>query len=174
MVAQYAPSPDVAATSKMPFFQGEPQSMRFVSSYSLQEGTRGKARILEFQVIPGDQGKGVRLVVNEQPYVGPRSAGFYVMGPSSTGFQFRPIEIGARSFVLADKLAFCRFSFQVRPPGTTQMAWTTQWTEPFWPAAIRVEMGPLDEDIARLRPLSVVAQIHVNRNPILDYDDILY
>ena len=116
VVALYAPSPDLPPTMRMPFFQGEPQSMRFVSSYSLQEGTRGRARILEFQVIPGEGGKGVRLVVNEQPYTGPRSAGFFCLGPSVDGFRFRPIEIGARSFVLADRLAFCRFSHSRKAP----------------------------------------------------------
>jgi len=167
VIAMYAPSPDAAPDVKMPFFQGEPESMRFVSSYSLQEGARGLPRILEFQVIRGEDGKGVRLVVNEQPYTGPRSAGFFVLGPT----RFRPIEIGTRSFVLADKLAFCRFAFQEKRPGAPEVAWITQWTQPFWPAAIRVEMGPLDEEISRLRPVGIVAQIHVNRTPMLDYDD---
>ena len=64
--------------------------MRFVSSYSLQQGARGLPRILEFQVIRGEEGKGVRLVVNEQPYTGPRSAGFFVLGPE----RFRPMLAG--------------------------------------------------------------------------------
>jgi general secretion pathway protein J len=174
VVALYSPSPDIQPSTKLPFFQGEPQSMRFVSSYSLQEAARGLPRILEFQVIPGDDGKGVRLVVNEQPYTGPRSAGFFALGPSADGFRFRPIEIGTRSFVLADRLAFCRFSFQEKRPSTTEVAWTNQWVLPLLPAAIRVEMGPLDDDIARLRPISVIAQIHVNRTPIFDYDDLQY
>src|SRR5688572_5897054 len=44
-------SPEAPPT-RIPFFQGAPESMRFVSSYSLQEAWRGYARILEFQVIP--------------------------------------------------------------------------------------------------------------------------
>ena len=31
------------------------------------------------------------------------------------------------------------------------------------------EMAPLDDDISRLRPLTVTAQIHVNRLPYADY-----
>ncbi|HSW51381.1 MAG TPA: prepilin-type N-terminal cleavage/methylation domain-containing protein, partial [Bryobacteraceae bacterium] len=58
----------------LPFFQGEPQSMRFVSTYSLAEGWRGFAQILEFQVVPGERGEGVRLVVNEHLYTGPLGA----------------------------------------------------------------------------------------------------
>jgi type II secretory pathway component PulJ len=54
------------------FFQGEQQSMRLASSYSLQQGERGVPMILEFQVIPGEDEQGVRLVVNEHWYTGPR------------------------------------------------------------------------------------------------------
>src|ERR1039458_9021600 len=53
------------------FFEGQPQSMRLVSTYSLQEAWRGQPRILELQVIPGDEGRGVRLIVNEIPYTSP-------------------------------------------------------------------------------------------------------
>ena len=37
---------------RTPFFQGEPQAMRFVSTYSLEEAWRGSPQILEFSVIP--------------------------------------------------------------------------------------------------------------------------
>ena len=77
--AECAPS-GVAPPSRIAFFQGEPQTMRFVSSYSIQEGARGYARILEYQVIPGDQGQGARLVVNEILYAGPRSTGLLCRG----------------------------------------------------------------------------------------------
>ena len=33
------------------------------------------------------------------------------------------------------------------------------------------KMAPLDEEISRLRPVSVTAQIHVNRYPIFEYFD---
>ena len=97
------------------------------------------------------------------------SAGFFCLGGGGGKFQFRPIEIGARSFVLADKLAFCRFSYQQAPPAEIQ--WTQAWAQPRWPGAIRIEMAPLDEEISRLRPVSVTAQIHVNRYPIFEYFD---
>ena len=171
VVALYAPAPEAPPNTKMPFFQGEPQSMRFVSSYSLQEAARGLPRILEFQVIPGEGGKGVRLVVNEQLYSGPLAAGFFCLGPGADGFRFRPIEIGPRSFVLADRLALCRFSYQEKPPAPADSRWTTVWIAPRWPAAIRIEMGPLDEEISRLRPVTVTAQIHVNRYPVFEYGD---
>jgi len=169
VIALYGGGPDQRPNAKMPFFQGEPQSMRFVSSYSLQEGARGFPRILEFQVIPGQNGKGVRLVVNENLYTGPASAGFFCLGRVGDSFQFRPIEAGPRSFVLADQLAFCRFSYQAERPAPIE--WTALWILPKWPAAIRIEMGPLGDEIFRLRPVSVTARIHVNRPPVFDYVD---
>ena len=60
-----------AAKASILFFQGEPQSMRFVSTYSLQQAWRGLPQILEFMVLAREDGKGVRLVVNEHLYSGP-------------------------------------------------------------------------------------------------------
>ncbi len=168
VVALYG-NPGERPNVKMAFFEGEPQSMRFVSSYSLQEGARGFPRILEFQVIPGEGGKGVRLIVNENLYTGPASAGFFCLGRAGDVFQFRPIEAGPRSFVLADRLAVCRFSYQAPPPAPPE--WTALWALPKWPGAIRIEMGPLDDAGFRLQPVSVTARIHVNRPMALDYDD---
>jgi hypothetical protein len=168
VVALYGATPDARPNNQAPFFQGEPEAMRFVSSYSLQEGARGFPRILAFQVIPGEGGNGVRLVVNENLYTGPASAGFFCLGRVGDSFRFRPIEVGPRSFVLADRLAFCRFSYQEPPP---TIKWTRLWILPKWPRAIRIEMAPLDDEISRLRPMSVTAQIHVTRYPVFEYGD---
>ena len=56
---------------KFAFFGGTPNTLRLVSGFSLQGGWRGQPQILEMFVIPGEQGRGVRLVVNELPYTGP-------------------------------------------------------------------------------------------------------
>ncbi len=69
-----------SSVQSMLFFQGEPSSMRFVSTYSLQDASRGMPQILEFQVIPGADNRGVRLVVNERPYTGAASAGALLPG----------------------------------------------------------------------------------------------
>jgi prepilin-type N-terminal cleavage/methylation domain-containing protein len=159
---------DGAPGLNIPFFQGEQQSMRFVSSYSLQEGSRGTPRVVEFTVIPGDDGAGVRLIVNEWPYTGPDSAGVFVAGrapdPNSGRYAlvFAPIEAGPRSFVLADRLEYCRFSFQ---------RWVPHWVQDIWPNAIRIEMGPLDPDNGRLRMMTLTAPIHVTRRPMEEYAD---
>jgi general secretion pathway protein J len=159
------------------FFEGQPQSMRLVSTYSLQEAWRGQPRILELQVIPGDEGRGVRLIVNEIPYTGPLSAGQSCLGMAPdrvsgvTVPQFRPIQASAQSFVLADKLAWCRFSY-LEPGQPPQVEhWRTDWVLPRWPMGLRLEMAPLEDNPARLRPLTITTNIPINRLPDLVYVD---
>jgi hypothetical protein len=163
--------PGVVGATLM-FFQGESQSMRLASTYSLQQGERGVPMILEYQVIPGEAEQGVRLVVNERWYTGPRGAGLYCigMGASSDGGppgpRFAPISIGPESFVLADKLAYCRFSFRdPRDPGQTPI-WVQRWIKPVLPTAIRIEMAPLAPDLGRLQPVTLTLPVHVTRLPL--------
>lgn len=162
---------------KLPFFQGEPQSMRFVSSYSLKEASRGYPRILEYQVIPGERNAGVRLVVNELFYAGPFSTGQLCIGrdPAGPGTLFRPIAVGPDSFVLADRLAFCRFAFLERlPEDPNAVAWMPRWIAPEFPAAIRIEMGPLEPDPSRLPLLTLTVPVRVTKDPTLQYTDREY
>jgi hypothetical protein len=162
----------------MPFFQGEPQSMRLVSTFSLQQAWRGRPQILEMLVIEGEEGRGVRLVVNEIPYTGPVGAGQLCVGhsPDSEAGQggglFRPIQAGPRSFVLADKLAYCRFSYlaPVPKPGLPPY-WRPNWVQRGWPLGVRVEMAPLVPDPSRLQPITVTAPVHLMRAPDIEYGD---
>ena len=157
--------------AKIAYFQGEETTMRFVSSYSMQEGARGAALILEFQVIPGAENKGVRLVVNEMLYTGPRSAGATCVGaPRETGPVFRPVEVGPASFVLADKLAYCRLSYREALPPPELSRWVVRWIKPVLPTAIRVDMTPLAQDAARVQLRTMTIPVHVNRYPMERYD----
>jgi prepilin-type N-terminal cleavage/methylation domain-containing protein len=157
---------------KLMFFQGELQSMRLASTFSLQQGERGLPMILEYQVIPGEDGQGVRLIVNERWYTGPRGAGLYCIGVGDSpdggppGPRFAPINIGPESFVLADKLAYCRFTF--RDPGTPPHppVWVERWIKPVLPNAIRIEMAPLAPDLGRLQPVTLTLPVHVTRLPL--------
>ncbi|MCU1259275.1 MAG: hypothetical protein JWO80_2160 [Bryobacterales bacterium] len=163
--------------AKIPFFQGEPESMRFVSSYSLREGSRGHPQVLAFQVIPGDNGAGVRLIVDEYPYSGPLSTGLFVLGRTSDPVlmkpitHFAPIEAGPHSFVLADKLAYCRFFYEEMRPKPEIERWDTFWTLDRWPEGIRIEMAPLDPTSASLHMVTVTAPLRVTRLPLETYDD---
>jgi len=157
------------AVRREAFFQGEPQSMRFVSAYSLREAFRGYPRILEFQVIPGERDQGVRLVVNELLYSGPGSTGILCFGGADG---YRPIEVGPDSFVLADRLAYCRFSFlESRPRDPESARWRPEWTEDAYPVAIRIEMAPLEPDPSRLPLLTLTVPVRVNKNPLVAESD---
>ncbi|MFN0166076.1 MAG: type II secretion system protein J [Bryobacteraceae bacterium] len=175
-IALCSPGDDQPRT-KLPFFQGEPQSMRFVSAYSLQEAWRGYPRILEYLVIPKPDGNGVRLVVNELLYAGPLTTGSLCLGRApdpALGMEmtrFRPIQVGPGSFVLADNLAYCRFSYQEVLPQAPYARWLPAWSQVLWPRAIRIEMAPIEANLAKVSPLTVTAPMRVDRFPIFDYVD---
>jgi prepilin-type N-terminal cleavage/methylation domain-containing protein len=170
-----AGSPD-AVPAPIVFFEGAPQSMRMVSTYSLQEAWRGRPLILEFQVVPGEEGRGVRLVVNEIPYTS-ALAGLLCMGltpdPQGEGSvpRFLPIQVGPQSFVLGDKLAWCRFSYLEPAKAPKVEHWRPDWVLARWPLAIRVEMTPLIDNPARLRPLTITAAVRIHRVPDMIYMD---
>jgi prepilin-type N-terminal cleavage/methylation domain-containing protein len=172
VTADCQPRPGVVGATLM-FFQGEPQTMRLASTYSLQQGERGLPMILEFQVIPGDDEQGVRLVVNEHWYTGPRGAGIYCLGIGAAsdggppGPIFAPIGVGPDSFVLVDKLAYCRFSFRdLRTPPAEEPIWVQRWVKPILPNAIRIEMAPLAPNLGRLQPVTLTIPVHVTRLPL--------
>jgi len=160
---------------RVPFFQGEPDAMRFVSSYSLEEASRGLPRILEYQVIAGEEGEGVRLVVTEYLYSGPRSTGSFCLGfgPDPmlgvTMPRWLPARPGPQSFVLADKLAFCRFSYRESLQVPPYERWHARWTLPRWPTALRIEMTPLRPDRARLLPMSIAVPLRAQKDPMVSY-----
>lgn len=175
VTATCQPQPGIAG-AKLMFFQGEPQSMRLASTYSLQQGERGIPMILEYQVIPGEDGQGVRLIVNEHWYTGPTGAGLYCIGTGVgadgiSGPLFRPISIGPQSFVLADKLAYCRFGFRDPKGPGNKPVWLPHWVKDVLPNAIRVEMAPLAPDLGRLQPVTLTIPVHVTRLPLVPYDN---
>ena len=119
----------------------------------------------------------MRLVVNETAYTGPRSAGVFCLGlgqDAELGVsiqRFPPISIGSSSFVLADRLAYCRFSFLGSVPEKNLEQWLPNWIYPKWPAGIRIDMAPLDADLVSLKPVTVTVPVRVNRDPNLEYAD---
>jgi general secretion pathway protein J len=171
-IENYMPSQAWCGEQRIPyFFQGATESMRLVSTYSLEEASRGYPRLLEFQVIPGEQARGVRLIVNEFVYAGPQSTAAVCLGMApdpASGMvvpTFRPIEPGERSFVLADKLAYCRFLFLLRRPNQPDQ-WLPAWSFADWPAAVRVEMAPLDPDPTQVPLFNVTAPIRPVRSGV--------
>lgn len=169
------PAPD-APPQLFHFFQGHQQTMRFVSTYSLQDAGRGAPRILEYQVIPGEEGRGVRLIVNEILYTGPLSAGALCAGvvvEPGLGSQmiFLPVGIGSHSFVIADKLAHCRFVFKEEINEEPFEIWRTRWTKPRTPVAVTIDMAPLDPDPSKLQAPGLTIPFRANRDPMAIYKD---
>jgi prepilin-type N-terminal cleavage/methylation domain-containing protein len=173
--ADYVPQPTVI--QQAPFFQGEAASMRFVTSYSLQDAWRGRPRIAALQVIPGENNEGVRLIVDETPYTGPLQAGrmiTFIAPDLVTGLpvmRFAPITAGPGSFVLADRLAFCRFTYLQPLPMPPFQVWRPDWQPPRLPLGIRIEMAPLDAQANGLQVTTVTAPLNVTRNPGTRYVD---
>jgi prepilin-type N-terminal cleavage/methylation domain-containing protein len=145
-----------------PFFNGTAQTLRLVSTYSLAEGSRGDPRILEFQVIPLDGG-GVRLIVNEHLYSGPAS---------TVPFCASSAQANPQSFVLADRLEYCRFVYHEMIPESPAAAnWIPLWNRPNLPSAVRIEMAPLIIEAGRLPVLGVTVPIHITREVGAPYED---
>lgn len=156
-------------------FQGEPQLIRMVTSYSLMEAARGYPRLVEYFVAPSEKG-GVRLLMNEFPYAGPDVVAALCLGETPAGLQFRPVVAGPASFVLADNLASARFVFLRDQPAQRKREWIPVWQPAArfalgLPSAIRIDLTPLRPDPARLQMASCTLPVYANRNPYLPYED---
>ena len=150
---------------RMPVFSGASDSLRLVSSYSMNEGARGYPQFDQFTVVKGEQG--VRLIVTEHPFTGPAStAPFCGEGAAAP-------DIEPTSLILADRLASCTFSYRERIPDTyPSEKWLPVWDRPDMPAAVKIEMTPLDGNMAVLRMTTVTVPIHVTREVRSLYEDI--
>jgi hypothetical protein len=152
------------AVPRAAFFQGEPQSMRFVSDYSLRAGRRGGFRLVELQISGAERGQ--RILLNELPYGGPDALGSMIAGVESDPLSgasrlvFGPIVPRATSLIIADELEACRFSYLRLPRTRTEPAlWVPQWDDLIrFPGAIRIEMAPRQGE-ARLLPVVITAPV---------------
>jgi|HubBroStandDraft_5_1064220.scaffolds.fasta_scaffold49420_2 hypothetical protein len=149
----------------VPLFNGDGQSLRFASSYSLAEGARGYPRIVEYQVAPDAHG-GVRLLMNERIYFGPASS------VPLCGSTFLPVVITPQSVEMAGNLAYCHFVYQMTVPDSVLGgAWLPSWTQPNLPRAVRIEMAPLNPNPSRLPVMTLNVPVHVNREVNVPYYD---
>jgi len=175
VMARCGASPVQPGGPPVMFFQGLPAVARFVTAYSIREGSRGRPQIVELFAAPRPEG-GVRLLVNETPYTGPEGAGFFCLPPrpdAETGAVmtgFPPPQASPRSFVLADRLAYCRF-FYLEDTPPLPPRWAPVWARTdLWPAGIRIEMAGLDPAGAALPPLTFIGQFRQNRFPGENYE----
>jgi prepilin-type N-terminal cleavage/methylation domain-containing protein len=144
------------------FLSGSEGTLRLVSSYSIAEGSRGYPQIVEYRVIPEQRGT-VRLVATESPYSGPRSTTPYCGTAPASG----------ETYVLAERLAYCRFLYH-EPYDQNRFIespWLPVWDKPLLPAGVRIEMRPAVPDAGGLSVLGVTVPIQVNRDPRFVYGD---
>ena len=169
--ADFHPQPDSGTI--VAFNQWEPQTMRFVTTYSLQDAWRGRPQIAALQVIPGADGKGVRLIVNEIPYTGAEQAGQMIASiDQDSTVNYVPVVPGSQSFVLADRLSFCRFSYLQPTLNAPYQTWRPDWVQQkLLPQGVRIEMAPLDTSPADLHVSTVTVALHVSTTPGTIYAD---
>jgi prepilin-type N-terminal cleavage/methylation domain-containing protein len=145
--------------------QGGVQMLRVVTTYSVNEGARGFPHVVIFRVLPDPLG-GSQLLEEEFPYTG---AGGCQGGP---GVPIQPL-------VLASQLAGVRFSYhQAQRPNAAANAagpatWRDTWNDQVLPSAIRLDTAPVHGLTSNLPSLSVNVVLHVNRQPGVQYLDII-
>jgi prepilin-type N-terminal cleavage/methylation domain-containing protein len=160
------------------FLSGSEDILRLVSSYSIAEGARGYPQIVEYRVIAEPRGS-VRLVATERPYTGPRSTTPYCNGappPPVSSYELgtpSAVPLGGESHVLAEHLAYCRFSYH-EPYDQNRFIeslWLPLWDKPLLPAGVHIEMRAAVADTGGLSVLSITVPIQVNRDPRVVYVD---
>jgi prepilin-type N-terminal cleavage/methylation domain-containing protein len=170
-MASFHPGPQ--QTINVPFAEWTPREMRFLTAYSLEEAWRGRPQIAVLQVVPGADNRGVRLIVNETPYTGPEQAGAMIAGIAENVVSFVPVAPGARSFVLADRLAWCRFAYLEPQQPPALPLWRPDWVRTGrTPPGVRIEMAQLETRPAEAGMANITVPMAVNRDPNAIYNDL--
>jgi prepilin-type N-terminal cleavage/methylation domain-containing protein len=152
-------------TAHVPIFFGTPTSLRLVSSYSMPEGARGYPQFDDFQVVRGEAG--LRLIVTEHNYTGPSST-----APFCGGAPVLPAAGAPTAYILADRLAACTFSYREQIPDQPPSSnWLPVWDREDLPAAVKIEMTPLDSSPALLPVMNVTVPIRITRQVRNSYAD---
>ena len=75
---------------------------------------------------------------------------------------------------VVDRLATCTFSYrEALPDAPPSEKWLPAWDRPDLPAAVKIEMTPLDSSAALLPVMNVTVSIHVTRQVRPPYEDHL-
>jgi hypothetical protein len=158
--------PVMGGCSGQVFFGGNQESLRFVSDYSLAEGSRGYPRVVEYQVAPDPHG-GVRLMMNERVYGGPSTT-----APLCAGGVDQPVHLDQQSAEAAANLVFCRIAYRELVPGNLLAGnWVPAWDRPMLPAAVRIEMASVNPAAVRLPALTLNVPLRITRDLGVQYAD---
>jgi prepilin-type N-terminal cleavage/methylation domain-containing protein len=162
-IAAVIPAQGSCVASGLSFLSGAPDALRLITRYSIALGARGYPQIVEYRVLPGERG-GVRLLATEYPYTGPESINAFCQTTPAPG---------GTTYVLADNLAYCHFSYHEPYKQNTYLEtpWLPLWDKPLLPAGVRIEMRPAVPPTGGLSVMNVTVPIMVDRDPRLVYDD---
>src|SRR5215469_5501078 len=148
------------------FFGGDQQTLRFISDYSLAEGSRGNPRIVEYQIQPDPAG-GARLMMNEHVYGGPTTT-----APLCAAGAFLPVSINNQYVEEAGKQDYYRIAYhEWFPDNMLAGIWVPVWDRPLLPSAVRIEMAPADPGSARLPLLTLNVPLRITRDLGVPYVD---
>jgi prepilin-type N-terminal cleavage/methylation domain-containing protein len=145
------------------FFQGERQTARFLSRYSLESRARSGLYRIEYQILKAADGT-QQLAMNEVAQQNPDGAGALLLGTEQaadgTILRFAPFDRSAATRILLDGLKEARFEYY-RPAGLSSPAgWVSEWTSrgPELPRAMAIRVTPASGAQAS-QLISVVASI---------------
>ena len=156
-----APSSRVIST--VVFFQGERQTARFLSRYSLLNRSRSGLYRIEYQIADGSDGVH-QLLVNEVPASSSNDIASLLTGteqrPEGMLLRFAPFERSSQTRVLLDDLTDAHFEYyrpaRVQGPSGWVSEWISQGNE--LPRAMAIRFTP-QQVAGQLQPVSIVAGI---------------
>ena len=145
------------------FFQGEPQTARFLSRYSLAGRAGSGLFRIEYQIEEGANGT-KQLLLNEFPVRSREELGALFAAAETTPTprvpRYLPFERGPQTVTLLEGLRECRFEYFQPSPPPEPSSWNEQWTglngELPRGMAIRIVASAESAD---LTPVSIVAAI---------------
>jgi prepilin-type N-terminal cleavage/methylation domain-containing protein len=145
------------------FFQGERQTARFLSRYSLANRARSGLYRIEYQIVTTSDGT-QQLLMNEVPERNSDASGLLLTGaeqkPEGTVLRFAPFERRPETRVLLDGLREAHFEYYRLAGPLGAAGWVSDWTSlgSQLPRAMAIRVTPGPDDAAR-RTVSVVAGI---------------
>jgi prepilin-type N-terminal cleavage/methylation domain-containing protein len=149
------------------FFQGEPQTARFLSRYSLAGRSSSGLYRVEYQIADGPAAT-KQLWMNEFPVRSREELAPLFQGPdpasASRTMRFVPVERGPQTRLLLEGLTGCRFEYYKPAVATQPGAWMDHWPDRAMaanaelPRAMAIQIVVTGES-ADLKPVSIVAGI---------------
>ncbi len=153
----------VARVGRVLFFQGEAETVRFVSRYSLTARAASGLYLVEYHAVE-QRGGTWQLLLQEKPLKGYEELSAMIVGREQESgvlrTRFRPFEQGEAAVVLLEGLEECRFEYYRRAVPGVPGGWTSEWSGAGneLPTAMRVR-ATAREEAGILKPVVVTAAV---------------